>query len=241
MQNTTFSLEGRHVVIVGGATGIGFAIAELASELGARITLGSTNEGRLKAAAAQLEGASICTVNLRDEDSVKGFFDFAGGFDHLAITAGDWSPSTFMPAKDIDLTQARDLFTVRFWGALAAVQQGCKAISPDGSITLTSGLLSERPMKGGPLVTAVAGAVEHLAKGLAMDLAPLRINVVSPSLILTETVLGMPEAARQQRVAPYPLRRAGNPKEAAKAYVYLMLNSYVTGQVLSADGGALLV
>ena len=81
-----------------------------------------------------------------------------------------------------------DFSTCVFWGTLAAVKHGCRTIAEDGSITLTSGVLSQRPMKGAPMTTAVGGAVEHLARGLAMDLAPVRVNVVSPGLILTDQV-----------------------------------------------------
>jgi NAD(P)-dependent dehydrogenase (short-subunit alcohol dehydrogenase family) len=147
----------------------------------------------------------------------------------------------FVSARDLDLTKARELLTVRFWGAFAVVKPGCRTISQDGSITLTSGLIAHRPRKGTPMSTAVGGAIEHLTRGLAMDLAPVRVNPVCPGLVLTDHMKQMPEARLQSWVAPLPLSRGAVPAEAAKAYAYLMLNSYVTGQILPVDGDGLLI
>ncbi len=235
------SLDGKRVVVIGGATGIGFAIAQLAREQGASIVIGSSNAVKVNAAAERLQGATGGVVDLRDEASVRGFFGELGAFDHLAITAGDWSGSMFGSIRDLDLTHARDLLTVRFWGVIAAVKHGCRTIAQDGSITLTSGMLTHRPRKDTPLATAIGGATEHLTHGLAMDLAPVRVNAVCPGLVLTDHVKQMPEAMLQSMVAPLPLPRGATPTEAAKAYVYLMLNGYVTGQILPVDGGGMMV
>ena len=241
MTGTGMSLEGKRVVVIGGATGIGFAIAELARDLGATIIVGSSKKTNVNAAVERLQGATGHTVDLRDEASVTGFFVEVGAFDHLAITAGDWGGPMFVSIQNLDLTQAQELFTVRFWGVLTAVKHCCRTIAQDGSITLTSGMIAHRPRKGTPVAAAMGGAVEHLTCGLAMDLAPVRVNAVSPGLILTEHVKQMPEAMLQSMVAPLPVPRAATPAEAAKAYVYLMLNGYATGQILPVDGGGLLV
>jgi NAD(P)-dependent dehydrogenase (short-subunit alcohol dehydrogenase family) len=169
------------------------------------------------------------------------FFDSVGPFDHLAVTAGDWGRNMFAATRDIDLAVARHLLAVRFWGVLAAVKHGSGAIAADGSITLTSGMLAHRPRKGAPLAAAMGGAVEYLTRGLAVDLAPVRVNAVCPGLILTEHVKQMPEEMVRAYVGGLPLPRAASPGEAATAYVYLMLNGYVTGQILHVDGGGLLV
>ncbi len=241
MANTAMALNGKRVVVIGGATGIGFAIAELAHELGASIVIGSSNAANVTTAAERLDGAAGHTVDLRDEASVASFFEEIGAFDHLAITAGDWGGSMFGSTRDLDLAQARESLTVRFWGALAAAKHGCRTIAQNGSITLTSGMLTHRPRKGTLIATAIGGAVEHLTRGLAMDLAPVRVNAVCPGLILTDQVKKMPEAMLQSMVAPLPVPRAAEPAEAAKAYVYLMSNSYVTGQILAVDGGGMIV
>jgi NAD(P)-dependent dehydrogenase (short-subunit alcohol dehydrogenase family) len=240
--HTGMSLEGKRVIIIGGASGIGFAVAELASAQGAAVVIGSSSKARVGAAVARLPGATGQVVDLRSEESVAGFFGELGRFDHLAITAGDWTGSWLASARDIEFDKARDGLAVRFWGVLAAVKYGCRTIAEEGSITLTSGMLAHRPMKGAPLATAVGGAVESLARGLAIDLAPVRVNAVCPGIVLTEQVkTQMPEAQLKAFVSRLPMPRGASPTEAAKAYVYLMLNGYVTAQVLPVDGGGLAV
>ncbi|QPF88275.1 SDR family oxidoreductase [Bradyrhizobium genosp. L] len=235
------SLDSKRVVVIGGSSGIGFAVATLAQAQGAEVVIASSKAANVDAAVARLPGSSGLTVDLRDEAHVSRFFDRVGGFDHLAITAGDWDAPRLAATRDIDLAAAREGLALRFWGALAAVKHGSRTIAPDGSITLTGGLLTHRPRKNMPFVTAAGAAMEGLARGLAVDLAPLRVNAVCPGLILTEPVKRMPEEMVRGYVAGLPLPRAALPGEAATAYVYLMLNSYVTGQVLPVDGGGLLV
>lgn len=241
MNDTAMSLDGKRVVVIGGATGIGFAVAQLACELGATIVIGSRNAANVSTAVERLRGATRRTVDLRNEVGVASFFGDLGAFDHLVITAGDWDGPMFAATRDLDLDDARERLTVRFWGVLAAIKHGCRTIAEDGSITLTSGMLAHRPGKGTALVTAIGGAVEHLTRGLAMDLAPVRVNAVCPGLVLTDHVKQMPEAMLQSIVAHLPVPRSATPAEAAKAYVYLMLNRYATGQILPVDGGGLLV
>ena len=232
------SLEGKTVVVIGGAPGVGFAIAAAAQGEGARVVIASSNEANVQAAVARLGGdASGSVVDVKDEASVAGFFERLGRFDHLAFTAGDWGSSFFAPTRDMDLTVAKDGLAVRFWGALTTVKYACRTISQDGSITLTGGMLAHRPMKAAPLVTAVAGAIEFLTSGLAVDLAPVRVNAVCLGLVLSERTKTMPAEMLQAFTARLPLPRGGEPAEAAEAYLYLMRGGYTTGQVLRVDGG----
>jgi NAD(P)-dependent dehydrogenase (short-subunit alcohol dehydrogenase family) len=110
-----------------------------------------------------------------------------------------------------------------------------------GSITLTDGMIAHRSRKGAAISTAMAGAVEHLTRALAVELAPIRVNAVCPGLILTEIWDAIPEAQRQERLARMtkrlPINRVGTPREAAEAYLYLMRGGYTTAQVLRVDGG----
>ncbi len=238
MSEALMSLAGKRVVVIGGTAGIGFATAVLARGIGADVVIASSNTANVDAAVARLDGVTGSAIDLRNESSIARFFDTLGTFDHLAITAGDWHIPIFAPTRDIDLAAARNSFTVRFWGALAAVQHACRVIVPTGSITLTSGMLAYRPIKGAPMATAISGAIVHLVRGLAVDLAPLRINAVCPGITLTEQVRQMmPPERLQASVAPLLLPRGATPAEAATAYVYLMLNGYATGQALAVDGG----
>ncbi|HKU00003.1 MAG TPA: SDR family oxidoreductase [Paraburkholderia sp.] len=241
MNEAAMSLDGKRVVVIGGTSGIGFAVAGLAQQLGAEVAIASSRAANVDAALERLRGATGDTIDLRDEDSVARFFTRLGAFDHLALTAGDWDIPMFVGARNLDLAAARDGFTVRFWGALAAVKHGSRSIDPNGSITLTSGMLAHRPAKGAPLPAALGGAIEHLARGLAVDLAPVRVNAVCPGIILTEHTSQMPQERLQAYLARLPLPRGAEPAEAATAYVYAMLNGYVTGQVLPVDGGGALV
>jgi NAD(P)-dependent dehydrogenase (short-subunit alcohol dehydrogenase family) len=239
--DVVMSLAGKRVVVIGGSSGIGFAVAAIARERGAEAVIASSNASRVDAAVARLPGSTGRTVDLRVEASVSRFFDELGLFDHLVITAGDWSGAAPVAIRDLDLAALNERLALRFSGVLAAIKHGSRTIAPDGSITLTSGMLVNRPRKGRALVTAIGGATEHLARGLAVDLAPVRVNAVCPGLVLTELVQQMPEQMVRGYVAALPLPRAASPSEAAMAYVYLMLNGYVTGQVLPVDGGGLLV
>jgi NAD(P)-dependent dehydrogenase (short-subunit alcohol dehydrogenase family) len=239
-------LVGKHVVVVGGASGIGLAVAEGARDQGARVTVASSQAARVEAAAAQLgldaqQGqVQGLVVDVRDEASVEAFFERVGAFDHLVFTAGDWGGRAGS-VRDVDIAAAQAGLAVRFWGAVTVVKHASRSIAQDGSITLTGGMLAHRPRKGIPLTTAFAGASEHLVRGLAVDLAPVRVNLVAPGLVLTEAVMSMPQAMRDAFTARLPLPRPATPAEAAEAYLYLMRGGYTTGQVLIMNGGTSVV
>ena len=241
MTDAGMSLGGKRVVVLGGSSGIGFAVAELAQQLGAEVVVASSDVTRVQAATQRLTGATGQVVDLRDEGGVAAFFGGLGPFDHLVSTVGDWTGAMRGGTRELDLSQARQLLEVRFWGVLMAVKYASRTIAQDGSVTLTSGVRAHRPARGAPLATALGGAVEHLTLGLAVDLAPIRVNAVSPGLVLTEAVQQTPPERLHAMVSPLPLPRAATPVEAAQAYVYLMLNSYTTGQILPVDGGGLLI
>jgi NAD(P)-dependent dehydrogenase (short-subunit alcohol dehydrogenase family) len=241
------SLEGKRVVVIGGSSGIGFAIAESARDDGANVVIGSSSAAKVEAAAARLGNrAEGHVVDVRDEESVAAFFERVGAFDHLAYTAGDWDPARGGgPVAELDLNRAHGAFTVRFWGALAAVKHAQRQIATSGSITITDGLIAHRPRKGAAISTAMAGAIEHLTRALAVDLAPVRVNAVCPGYVLTEVWNSIPEDRRQEHLRRVterqPLARAGEPAEVAEAYLYLMRGGFSTGQVLIVDGGMALV
>ena len=239
---TTAPLADQRVIVIGGTSGIGFAVAEAARAAGARALVASSGAAKVEAAVARLgEGAAGAVVDVRDEASVAEFFEEAGPFDHLVFTAGDWDRAMSRHSIDqMDLAAAQAGPTVRLWGALLAVKHALPRIAKTGSITLTSGTLAHRPMKGAPLSTAFGGGVEHLAKGLAVDLAPLRVNAVCAGLVMTEATRGMPESLLRQVTARCLIPRAAEPEEVARAYLYLMTATYTTGQVLIVDGGVTL-
>ncbi len=234
-------LDGTKVVVIGGASGVGLAVAAAALEAGAQVVVGSSQTHRIEAAAETLgRGAQGLTVDVKDEASVAAFFEAAGPFDHLVFTAGDWGHMTGA-TRDLDVEASKARMEVRFWGAARSAKHATRQIAKDGSITLTGGMLAHRPMPGAPLTTASAHTTEGLAIGLARDLAPVRVNAVCLGLILSEQVRGWGDAMIKGWTANLPLPRAGTVEEAAEAYLYLMRATYVTGQVVRVDGGGSLV
>jgi len=234
-------LDGARVVVIGGASGVGFAVAAAARDAGAEVVVGSSQAPRIAAAAEKLgAGATGLTVDVKDEASVAGFFEAVGPFDHLVFTAGDWG-HFFGPTRDLDVEASKARLEVRFWGAARAAKHAVRQIAKDGSITLTGGMLAHRPMPGMPLTAASAHSTEGLAMGLARDLAPIRANCVCLGLIMSEQVQTMGEATVKGFTANLPLPRGGTVEEAAEAYLYLMRCTYVTGQIVRVDGGGSLV
>ena len=233
------NLHARKVVVIGGASGIGFAVARAALDDGAQVVIASSQTSNVDAAVKRLgAGASGSAVDVRNEEDVQRFFAGIGGLDHLVYTAGDWGRAPGGGSiAEMDLAAAAQAFTVRFWGALAAIKHAGPRMAAGGSITLTDGLMAHRPPKGAAVASAMLGAIEHLTRGLAVDLAPLRVNAVCPGLILTERSRRMPEEMLKRYTATTPLARGGEPAEVAEAYLYLMRAGYTTGQVLLVDGG----
>ena len=237
-------LAGKRIVIIGGSSGIGLAVATGAIQEDAHVFIGSSQAAKIDEAKRQLGGrATGAVVDVAEEESVKNFFEQIGAFDHLVYTAGDWAHRA-RGAQVLSETKVEDFgrsLTVRFSGALLAAKHGAPRIREGGSITLTGGIVAHRPRKGVPLFTAMAGAVEHLTYGLAVDLAPIRVNAVCPGT--TGTAVWGKNAEEQFRAitAPLLLPRMATPAEVAEAYIYLMKAGYTTGQVLRVDGGRSLI
>ena len=239
------SRESKRIVIIGGTSGIGYAVAEAAVRDGAHVVVASSNPEKVDSAVKRLSnGATGAVIDVTSESAVEAAFAKIGPLDHLVTTAGDWKARRG-PVGEMDLDAAKWNFAVRFWGALAAVKHAQKHIAAGGSITLTDGMVAHRPSKGSAVATAMAGAVEHLTRGLAVDLAPIRVNCVCPGLILTGVWDSIPADRRAEQLERMtkrqPLPRAGEPAEAAEAYLYLMRGGYTTGQVLHVDGGSSVV
>mgnify|MGYP003406668412 FL=1 len=239
-------LSQKRVLIVGGGSGIGYAVAELAQQAGAEVVIASSNRARVEAAAQRLgERVVAQQLDITDEPQVEAFFKEQGRFDHVVTTAGDWvagGGGFRTPLAQVDVPSAAKSFGVRFWGALTLAKHAAPVLSAGGSITLTGGMVAHRPSKGAVVATAMAGAIEHLTRGLAVELAPIRVNGVTPGLIRTGIWDRIPEQHREQQLAQMTAKllvpRIGEPEEAARAYLYLMECGYVTGQVLYVEGGS---
>ena len=237
-------LAGKHVVIIGGSSGMGLATAASAAGAGAKVTIASSDQSRLDAALAALPGGcNGVVVDARSEASVAEALAGIGELDHLVYTAGN--SVTPRPLAKVSLDEARRLFDVRFWGAVAAVRHAAPRIKAGGSIVLTSGTVAVRPAAGAALMAGGAAAIEGLTRGLAVELAPVRVNAVRPGAVHTPMWDVAPEPQRSALLGALADRTitktVGEPGQIAAAHLYLMDNRFVTGTVLTVDGGAVLL
>ncbi|MFA7240765.1 MAG: SDR family oxidoreductase [Sulfuricellaceae bacterium] len=229
--------ENKKIVVVGGGSGIGYAVAQKAVNAGSQVVIASRSNERLNAAAKQLgERVQTEMVDASDDESVAAFFRRVGQFDHLAITIKPQLPSGRFLENEVGAVIAA--FNAKFWGQYRLAKHGAEYIRQNGSITFTSGIASSRAYIGYSAVSAMNAATEALAKVIAMELAPIRVNTVCPGFVDTEP----PTSGRSQHVKTlsptFPLNRLGIASEIADAYLYLFANSYSTGAVIVVDGGA---
>jgi NAD(P)-dependent dehydrogenase (short-subunit alcohol dehydrogenase family) len=237
-------LTGKRIVVLGGSSGIGLEVAQQVAARGARAIIASSNADRVKQAVATLDGkAEGHTLDLSNERDIQTFFQKIGDFDHLVFTAGDTLQLNELAATD--LTKARHAFELRYWSVLAAVKHASAHIREGGSIVLTTGVAGERPRKGWALAASVCGAIVSLTRALAVELAPIRVNAVSPGVVRTNLWKNMQEQTREamyEDVGKHLLvGRVGEAFEIARAYLFLIEEGYSTGQTIVVDGGAVLV
>jgi len=238
----TFS--GKRVVVLGGSSGIGLATAQAAAMKGASVVIASSRKARVDEALATLPaGTAGHALDLTLEPAVKTFFAGLGLFDHLVFTAGE--ALQLGSLAETDMSTARNFFNLRFWGAYMAAKYGSPGIRPSGSIVFTSGLAGMRPRAGWSLGASICAAIEGLTRAFAVELAPIRVNAVAPGMVKTPLWANMKEIDREtlfrQTGEKLPVGHVGNVDEIAETYLYLMQQTYGTGQVLIVDGGGALI
>lgn len=238
------SLEGKRVILMGGTSGLGLATAQAAAAEGANVVVVSGNQERVDSALKELpEGSEGYAVNLSEEKAIKTFFDTIGNFDHLVYTAGE--NISLINISDLDVEVARNYFTIRFWGAFAAVKYGAPHINEGGSINLTGGTASPRPAAGWVLGSSICSAMEGFMRTMAVELAPIRVNIVAPGVIKTNLWNGLTESDREGLYTyienTLPLKRVGEAEDVAEAFLYTMKQKFGTGQIIGVDGGTVLV
>jgi NAD(P)-dependent dehydrogenase (short-subunit alcohol dehydrogenase family) len=234
--------QGQKIVVIGGSSGMGLAAAKMAAAEGAEVVIASRSEDKLRRAGNEIKGSvQILTVNTMDEESVKVFFEKVGEFNHLTTPGSEGAMGPFI---EMDMKTARAAFDSKFWGQYHAAKYGARKIRAGGSIIFFAGIWSQRPVLGGSVVTAINSAVEGLGRALAIELAPIRVNTVSPGVVDTPIYSGMTvvnkEAMFKEVAASIPARRIGRPEEIAQTVLYLMSNGYTTGSTLYVDGGTML-
>ncbi|MGU9857256.1 SDR family oxidoreductase [Pseudomonas sp. LF245] len=233
----TSSLNGKTVIIIGGSSGIGAAVAKAAAAQGAEVVLA----GRRLVSGVE-NGLRSEPVDVTDAASLQRLFDSVGRFDHLIYTSGPSVRAKTLAETDLD--EAQDNFNVKLWGALRVIQLALPYLDAHGSISLTSGQLGRKFVPGQFIKVGINAATEALGKQLAKELAPRRVNVISPGVIDTPAYAGL---AEEQRLAMFakaggalPVGRVGQAEEVAAGYVLAMENGFMTGAVIDIDGGGLL-
>ena len=234
----------KRVVIVGGSSGIGLAVTEKLASQGAEVVIVSSNAERVQQAIQSIGGeARGQAIDVSDEKAVESFFTNLGPFDHLVFTAGD--SLQLHELATTDLKQARRAFELRYWSALATVKYGSPQIRKGGSIVLTTGVAGRRPHSGWVIAASVCGTIEALTRALAVELAPIRVNAVSPGVVRTNLWQNMNSAEREEFYENVgnrlPVGRVGEARDIAQAYLFLMKEQFATGQTVVVDGGTVLV
>ncbi|WP_406464427.1 SDR family oxidoreductase [Streptomyces sp. NBC_01622] len=233
-----------HVIIVGGSSGMGLALAETLLFEGSEVTIASRSPERLEEAARSLASDRVRTVqaDITHENDVARLFNEPA--DHVVTTAVDGA-GAYQPIVEFDVDTARGVLDSKLIGAVLLAKHAAPALRPGGSITLTSGIAAYRPSPRGSMVAAVNGALASFARAAALELAPIRVNVISPGWVDTpvwDLISGSGKAATlAAKAEALPVGRVGRPEDIAHAIVALMRNGFITGTVLHADGGHRLV
>ncbi|NKK67911.1 SDR family oxidoreductase [Rhizobium leguminosarum] len=244
---TDIKIEGAKIVIVGGSSGMGLALARRLLGEGAMVTIAGRSEDKLAAARRDLgENPKLKThaVDISREEEVATLFRNSGPVDHIVSTAADIE-GAYQLLPSIELTAAQRVVESKFYGPLLLAKYGAVHLPPSGSITYTSGVAAYRPAARGSVVAAVNAALEGLVRALAVELAPIRINAVSPGWVDTPIwsfVAGDAKQATLDAMAQrLPAGRVGRPDDIADAIRFLIGNGFTTGTILHVEGGHRLV
>jgi NAD(P)-dependent dehydrogenase (short-subunit alcohol dehydrogenase family) len=230
------------IVILGGTSGIGLATARRAAQVGASVTIASRRPESIERALGELPAGVVGrAVDASSGPAVAALFDEIGGFDHLIYTAGE--NLVGRPLAEYDVEQAQQFFGLRVVHAIDAVRLAVPHLAQNGSVTLTSGTAAFEGGHGWTLGTSVSGAIVSVARSLAVELAPVRVNVVAPGVVRSPLWESLDPEQREGMYAALadslPARRVAEPDDVAKAFVALMDQDYVTGTVAVVDGGTL--
>jgi NAD(P)-dependent dehydrogenase (short-subunit alcohol dehydrogenase family) len=236
-----------HVLIVGGSSGMGLALAARLLSGGGTVTIAGRSADRLAAACETLDaGTRLRTVAVditRDPD-VERLFASVGVVDHIVSTAADVS-GVYVPLADLDISNARRAIDSKVLAPLLLAKHGAPRLKPGGSMTFTSGIAAYRPAPKGSVVASINGAIESLVYALAVELAPIRVNAVSPGWVDTPiwtSVAGDDKDALLAAMARrLPVGRIGKPDDIALALESVMRNGFISGSVVHVDGGQRLI
>jgi NAD(P)-dependent dehydrogenase (short-subunit alcohol dehydrogenase family) len=238
---------GKKIVVIGGSSGIGLGVAEAAVKAGAEVVIVSRSQKKLVAAERRLAAEARVTTFAADmtkEAEIARLFDAVGAFDHLVSTAG--APPPGDPIAETDVEVVRSFIDSKLVGAVLMAKYAARTIRRGGSMTFTSGINKDKPpVPGGAVVTAIAGSFGYLAHALALELAPTRVNIVSPGWVDTpmfDELVGDAKAGYfEGMVARLPSGRIATPADIAPAYLFAMESDFITGETIHIDGGQRLI
>jgi NAD(P)-dependent dehydrogenase (short-subunit alcohol dehydrogenase family) len=237
------ALEGQTVVVIGGSAGIGLETARLARANGAEVVMTGRSPERLSQAAAEVGATSTAAFDVADVPRLERFLaDLPAPIDHLLVTAGG---PYYAPLADMDFEAARRNVEDHLILPLRIARAVTGRIRPGGSLLLMSGTGGRRRSVGFTIISAITAATPALAAVLAVEIAPIRVNVIAPGFVdtpLSATLLGDGlDARRQQLRDTLPIRRVVEPEDVAALAVHLMTNTALTGATYDIDGGQQLV
>jgi NAD(P)-dependent dehydrogenase (short-subunit alcohol dehydrogenase family) len=225
-----------HTAVIGGTSGIGLASAALLVGQGKATTIVGRDQAKLDAALDQLgEFAKGEIADASDRAALDALFTRLAPVDHLVIAASGGAGAGRFGSLNLD--DVRRGFEAKFWVQLNVAQAALPFMAPNGSITFITAASSRFANPGTAGLGAINGAIERMVPTLARELAPLRVNAVSPGVTDTPWWADKPAALFDQEARKAPLGRAGRPEEVADAVLFLTRNQFITGVVLDVDGG----
>jgi NAD(P)-dependent dehydrogenase (short-subunit alcohol dehydrogenase family) len=236
-QNRTMnsSLQEKRILIVGGSSGIGLAVSKQACKAGGKVIIASRNAVKYHNNITAIVGHEIETYSFDVTSEIETETELRkiGAIDHLVITTRpEITPAPFV---ETSLELAKMAFELKFWGQYQLIQKAQGHISQDGSIVMTTGIAGEKIFKNFSTMTIINSSTEAFCRSLAVELAPIRVNVVSPGFVAPK----LPEIEKYAQ--QFPAGKIASPKEVAGAYIYLMGSPYTTGISVVIDGGARLI
>lgn len=238
-RGTGAALAGQTVVVVGGSAGIGLETARQVRAVGGQVVLVARNAERLERAARELHPLSTAAFDAQDTDRLEGFLrELPDRVDHVMVTAG--SPS-YTPLDETDLTHAGQDFGGRIATMLAVARAGRGKVRAGGSLVFIGGTGGRRPAPGMSVVAALTAALPALTAGLALDVAPVRVNLIAAGFVdtpLSASLLGDQLQARRDHLrTTLPIGRVVQPSDVAALALHLMTNDALTGATYDIDGG----